>query len=110
MRAWSPRCKPTRICSVKIIVWLTKPLSPKGRPMMTTRTNGRPQKATPGWTIVQHKLLSILEHPEHQQKSPGDICQLAGYGEWAWERAIKDPRFVDVLRQLKHPAVPPARG
>jgi hypothetical protein len=42
----------------------------------------------------------VLEQPENRTLGPGPVCELAGYGDWAWDRATKDPRFVTRLRQL----------
>jgi integrase len=49
--------------------------------------------------------LAVLEQQEYRALSPGAVCELAGYGEWAWERATKDPRFVTRLKQLGVSAV-----
>jgi integrase len=61
----------------------------------------RKRRTEPRWTIIQRKLLAVLEQQEHRALGPGAICKLAGYsGDWAWDRAIKDPRFVTRLKQL----------
>ncbi len=55
----------------------------------------RKRRTEPRWTIIQRKLLAVLEQQAHRALDPGAICKLAGYsGDWAWDRAIKDPRFV----------------
>src|SRR5690348_11660573 len=77
---------------------------------MPTKRTGRPRRTAPCWTIVQQKLLGVLEQPEHPSKSLAAICQLAGYGEWAWERAIKDHRFVSALQPFKLRFLDPPRG
>jgi integrase len=77
---------------------------------MPTKRIGRPRRTTPRWTTVQQKLLSVLEQPEHRDKSLAEICQLAGYGEWAWERAIKDDHFVRALLPFKLRFLDPPRG
>jgi integrase len=64
----------------------------------------------PRWSIVQRKLLAVLEHKENRKLGPGPICRLAGYGDWAWDRATKDPRFVSRLKQLGVSAGQPPRG
>ncbi len=56
--------------------------------------NKRKRRSEPRWTTVQRKLLAVLEDQEHRKIGPMKICELAGYGDWAWERATKDPRFV----------------
>jgi integrase len=70
----------------------------------------RKRRSEPRWTIVQSKLLAVLEQQEYRALGPGAICQLAGYGEWAWDRATKDPRFVTRLNQLGVSTGKPARG
>ena len=52
----------------------------------------------------------MLEQQEYSTLGPGAVCELVGYGEWAWERAIKDPRFVTRLKQLGVSAVPSRGG
>jgi hypothetical protein len=41
----------------------------------------RKRRIEPRWTIVQRKLLAVLEQQENRTLGPGDICQLAGYGD-----------------------------
>ena len=65
----------------------------------------RKRRTEPHWTIIQRKLLGVLEQQQYRTLGPGAVCELVGYGEWAWERAIKDPRFVTRLRQLGVSAV-----
>ncbi len=71
--------------------------------------NKRKRRSEPRWTTVQRKLLAVLEDQEHRKIGPMKICELAGYGDWAWERATKDPRFVTRLKQLGVP-IGQARG
>ncbi len=47
----------------------------------------------------------MLEQQEHRTLGPGAVCKLAGYADWAWDRATKDPRFVTRLKQLGVSAV-----
>ncbi len=70
----------------------------------------RKRRIEPRWTIVQRKLLAVLEQQENRTLGLGDICQLAGYGDWAWDRATKDPRFVSRLNQLGMSVGQPSRG
>jgi hypothetical protein len=65
----------------------------------------RKRRTEPQWTIIQRKLLALLEQQEHRTLGPGAVCKLAGYGDWAWDRATKDPRFVTRLKQLGVSAV-----
>ncbi len=65
----------------------------------------RKRRTEPQWTIIQRKLLAVLEQQEHRTLGPGAICKLAGYGDWAWDRVTKDPRFVTRLKQLGVSAV-----
>src|SRR6266568_4444370 len=84
---WKPMC----IWSARTTSSPTIPLSPEGvLPMPLLK---RKRRIEPRWTIVQRKLLAVLEQQENRILGPGDICQLAGYGDWAWDRATKDPRF-----------------
>jgi integrase len=41
---------------------------------------------------------------------PSSFARLHGYGEWAWERATKDPRFISRLQQLGVASVRPRSG
>ncbi len=70
----------------------------------------RKRRTEPRWTIVQRKLLAVLEQQENRTLGPVRVCELAGYGDWAWDRAIKDPRFVTRLRQLRVSTGEPGRG
>jgi hypothetical protein len=79
-------------------------------PTFKQKPRGRQPKAKLRWTTVQRKLLAVLEQQEHRRAGPSEICALAGYGEWAWERATKDPRFVSRLQQLGVPTVRPRSG
>jgi hypothetical protein len=65
----------------------------------------RKRRTEPRWTIIQRKLLAVLEQQENRALGPGPVCELAGYGDWAWDRATKDPRFVTRLKQLGVSAV-----
>jgi integrase len=70
----------------------------------------RKRRTEPRWTMVQSKLLAVLEQQGHRVLGPGAICQLAGYGDWAWDRATKDPRLVTRLNQLGVSAIQPHGG
>ena len=70
----------------------------------------RKRRSEPRWTIVQRKLLAVLEQQENRILGPIRVCELAGYGDWAWDRAIKDPRFVTRLNQLGVSTGKPGRG
>ena len=70
----------------------------------------RKKPTSPQWTIIQRKLLAVLEQQEHRTLGPGAVCKLAGYGDWAWDRATKDPRFVTRLKQLGVSTGQPSRG
>lgn len=63
----------------------------------------RKRRTEPQWTRVQRKLLAVLEQQENRTLGPGAVCELAGYGDWAWDRATKDPRFATRLNQLGVP-------
>ena len=63
----------------------------------------RKRRVEPRWSIVQRKLLAVLEQQENRTLRPGQICELAGYGYWAWDQATKDPRFLTRLNQLGVP-------
>jgi integrase len=53
------------------------------------------------WTLPQQRLLAILQHEEHRYASIAKICRLAGYaGNTLWYEAMKDERFVAVIRAL----------
>src|SRR5712692_5526855 len=73
-------------------------LSPRG--MLPMPVIKRKKRTEPQWTTIQRKLLTVLEQQEHRTLGPGAVCKLAGYGDWAWDRATKDPRFVTRLKQL----------
>ena len=67
----------------------------------------RKRRTEPRWTRVQRKLLAVLEQQENRTLGPGPVCELAGYGDWAWDRATNDPRFVTRLKQLGVRGNPP---
>jgi integrase len=53
------------------------------------------------WSRPKRRLLEVLQHPENRSKSGLQICRLAGYKDHvAWNRAIKDERFVAELQAL----------
>ncbi len=53
------------------------------------------------WSRPKLRLLEVLQHPENRSKSGLQICRLAGYKDHvAWNRAIKDERFVAELEAL----------
>jgi hypothetical protein len=53
------------------------------------------------WTLPQQRLLAVLQHKEHRYASIAKICRLAGYaGNTLWYEAMKDERFVAVIRAL----------
>ena len=53
------------------------------------------------WSRPKLRLLAVLQNPENQSKSGLQICRLAGYKDHvAWNRAIKDERFVAELEAL----------
>ncbi|HET8852595.1 MAG TPA: hypothetical protein VFN02_08710 [Ktedonobacteraceae bacterium] len=43
----------------------------------------RKRRTEPQWTIIQRKLLAVLEQQEHRTLGPGAVCKLAGYADWA---------------------------
>jgi hypothetical protein len=53
------------------------------------------------WSRPKRRLLEVLQHPENRSKSGLQICRLAGYKDHvAWNRAVKDERFVAELEAL----------
>src|SRR5260370_42693693 len=53
------------------------------------------------WSRPKLRLLEVLQNPEKRSKSGLQICRLAGYKDHvAWNRAIKDERFVAELEAL----------
>jgi integrase len=53
------------------------------------------------WTLPQQRLLEVLQREEHRYASIAKICRLAGYaGNMPWYEAMKDERFVTVIRAL----------
>jgi len=53
------------------------------------------------WSRPKLRLLAVLQNPENRSKSGLQICRLAGYKDHvAWNRAIKDERFVAELEAL----------
>jgi integrase len=55
----------------------------------------------PIWSRPKRRLLEVLQNPENRNKSALQICRLAGYKDnVAWNRAIKDERFVAELEAL----------
>src|SRR3989442_10808178 len=53
------------------------------------------------WSRPQRRLLEVLQKPENRSKSALQICRLAGYKDHvAWQRAIKDKRFVAAVEAL----------
>src|SRR6266446_7976224 len=53
------------------------------------------------WTLPQQRLLAVLQHEEHRYASIAKICRHAGYaGNTLWYEAMKDERFVAVIRAL----------
>lgn len=52
-------------------------------------------------TLLQQRLLEILQHEEHRYASIAKICRLAGYaGNTLWFEAVKDECFVVELEAL----------
>jgi integrase len=53
------------------------------------------------WSRPQRRLLEVLQDRENRNKSGLQICRLAGYKDHvAWNRAVKDERFVAELEAL----------
>lgn len=53
------------------------------------------------WSRPKLRLLEVLQNPQNRNKSALQICRLAGYKDnVAWNRAIKDERFVAELEAL----------
>jgi integrase len=53
------------------------------------------------WSRPQRRLLEVLQDPANRNKSSVQICREAGYKyHTAWNRAVKDERFVAELEAL----------
>src|SRR5260370_25973895 len=62
---------------------------------------GRSASRVLSWSGPQRRLIEVLQDPETRDKSGLQICQLAGYKDHvAWNRAVKDERFVAELEAL----------